>query len=90
MSAGDAALPRIRPEIVLRPAGAEALVHDPVSGRVHVLNALAARILGRLDGTTALAAIVDEIVAATGAPRERVRADVDLCYEGFIRNGLIR
>jgi hypothetical protein len=33
-----------------RAAGSEELVYDPPSGRVHVLNATAARVLARCDG----------------------------------------
>ena len=82
------AAPRARPDLDVRAAGGETLVHDPVNGKVHVLNASAARILQRCDGTTTLATIVDEIVAATGAPRERVERDLARIYADFTAKGL--
>ena len=77
-----AAAPAARVDLDVRPAGDETLVHDPASGQVHVLNAMAARILTACDGRTPLARIVDDLVAATGAERERVAADVArICAE---------
>jgi PqqD family protein of HPr-rel-A system len=84
-----ALLPTARPELDVRPAGGETLVHDPTSGKVHVLNGLAARILARCDGTTSVAAVVDEIVAGTGAPRERVALDVTRLCDDFRALGLV-
>lgn len=83
------ATPRARPDLDVRPAGGESLVHDPASGKVHVLNAMAARILQRCDGATALSTIAEEIVASTGAPRERVEIDVTRVCEDFRSKGLL-
>ena len=82
---------RLRTEdgIEVRTAGDESLVHNPATGKIHVLNGTAAHILQRCDGATTLAAIVDDLAAATGASHDRIVADVvALCYD-FREKGLV-
>jgi hypothetical protein len=64
-------------------------VHDPATGKVHVLNAMGARVLAGCTGTTTLAAIVDDIVTETGAERTRVATDVLAVCDDFQTQGLI-
>jgi coenzyme PQQ synthesis protein D (PqqD) len=84
-----AAMPSVARNLDVRAAGNESLVHDPATGKVHVLNGVAARILGRCDGTTPLSRIVDEVAAATGADRDRVAGDVLQIYADFRDKGLL-
>jgi hypothetical protein len=83
------ARPLASPGLVVRAAGNESLVHDPVTGKVHVLNAMAARILHRCDGTTSLAEIVDELFADGAVPRERIAGDVAAVCDAFHAKGLL-
>ena len=73
----------------VRAAAGESLVHDPATGKVHVLNAMAARVLGMCDGTTALSSIVDDLVAATGVERDRAAGDVLAVCSDFRTKGLV-
>jgi hypothetical protein len=73
----------------VRAAGSESLVHDPSTGKVHVLNATGARVLAGCNGSTTLASIVDQIVTTTGADRARVASDVLAVCEDFRAQGLI-
>lgn len=57
--------------------GTETLVHDTVHRKVHVLNASAARILELCDGKRDVETITGAISAETGAPHDRVRADIE-------------
>jgi hypothetical protein len=81
--------PRATAGLEVRPAGSESLVHDPSTGKVHVLNAMGARVLAGCNGSTTLASIVDQIVTATGAERARVANDVLTVCEDFRVQGLI-
>ncbi|HEY5341870.1 MAG TPA: PqqD family protein [Candidatus Aquilonibacter sp.] len=83
------AMPKCVPGLEIRPAGGEQLVHDPVTGRIHVLNAMAGRVLTRCDGTTTLAQIVAEIVASTSAEAARVERDIVSVCADFREKGLI-
>lgn len=83
------AMPRAAAGLEIRTAGGETLVHDPATGKVHVLNAMGARVLARCTGTTALSSVVEEIVGATGAERGRVAEDVIAVCEAFRSQGLI-
>lgn len=81
--------PRAATGIDVRPAGTDTLAYVPATGRVHVLNTLAARVLLRADGSTSVAEMVDDIVAATGADRERVSRDVIAVFADFRSRGLV-
>ena len=73
----------------IRTAGGESLVHDPATGKVHVLNGTAARVLGMCDGTHTLASIVEHLVATTNVERDRAAADVTAVCDDFRANGLL-
>jgi hypothetical protein len=81
--------PRATPGLEVRTAGSESLVHDPSTGKVHVLNAMGARVLAGCTGTSTLASIVDDIVTSTGAERARVTSDVLAVCDDFRAQGLI-
>ena len=81
--------PLAAPGIDVRPAGTETLAYLPESGRVHVLNMFAARVLLRSDGATTIAAMVDDIVSVTGAERDRVARDVVAICADFRSRGLL-
>jgi hypothetical protein len=81
--------PRAALGIDVRPAGADTLAYVPATGRVHVLNTLAARVLLRADGATSVAEMVDDIIAVTGADRDRVSRDVLAVFADFRSRGLL-
>jgi hypothetical protein len=81
--------PRCTPGLEIRSAGSEQLVQSPATGHVHVLNALAARVLKRCDGETPLRRIVDELVAATSVDKARAERDVLSVCADFQAKGLI-
>jgi PqqD family protein of HPr-rel-A system len=64
--------------------GNEVLVHDPRHEKVHVLNAIAARILDLCDGETAPATIADRLSHEYGADRSVVERDVDAMLQEFV------
>lgn len=83
------ATPQSTPGLEIRSAGSEQLVHSSATGHVHVLNALAGRVLMRCDGKTPLRDIVDELVALTDVDRRRAERDVlDVCAD-FRAKGLV-
>lgn len=84
-----AAAPRSAPGLALRAAAGEVLVHDPATGRIHILNRTGARVLRACDGTRTLAAIVDDLVSETGAERSGVASDVLAVCDSFRSQGLI-
>jgi hypothetical protein len=73
----------------IRSAGSEQLVQNSATGQIHVLNALAGLILERCDGSTTLARIVDEIVAAKDIDRAAAARDVVTVCKDFRGKGLI-
>jgi hypothetical protein len=83
------ATPRAAAGLEIRAAGGEQLVHDPITGSVHVLNATAGRVLSQCDGLTTLAQMVDELVAATNVDAARAARDVISVCADFRRKGLI-
>lgn len=82
-------MPQAVPGIDVRPAGLDTLAYDPATGRVHVLNAFAARVLLRSDGATPLSSMIDDIVSATGADRARVERDVIAIFADFRSKDLL-
>jgi hypothetical protein len=63
--------------------GNEVLVHDTLHEKVHVLNAVAARILDLCDGETAPATIAAHLSREYGADRSVVEHDVEAMVEQF-------
>jgi hypothetical protein len=84
------ATPRIAPGLEIQAAAGEQLVHDAATGRIHVLNAAAGRVLARFDGTTSLAQIVEDLVTTTGVDADRAARDVVRVCADFRDQGLIR
>lgn len=82
-------MPRAAAGIDVRPAGSETLAYHPATGRVHVLNTFAARVLLRSDGATPLSTMIDDIVAVTGAERARVARDVVAIFADFRSKDLL-
>jgi PqqD family protein of HPr-rel-A system len=83
-------MPQAMAGLETRAAGSEELVYDPPSGRVHVLNATAARVLARCDGATTLAQVVGELVAATHVDPARAERDIIRVCGDFRAKGLLR
>ena len=81
--------PRAIPGLVIRETAGEVLVHDPATGKIHILNQSGALVLRACDGAHSLEAIVDDLVAQTGAERARVTIDVATACDAFRAQGLI-
>jgi hypothetical protein len=81
--------PRAVPGLVIRKTAGEVLVHDPASGKIHILNESGALVLRACDGDHSLEAIVNDLVAQTGADRARVSIDVAAACDAFRAQGLI-
>lgn len=75
--------PNQAPDLEIRTAGDEVLVHDTKHGEVHVLNASAGRILQLCDGTRTVEEITVAVANAFLTDTERVRPDVDASLEEF-------
>lgn len=67
-------------------AGRDVLVHDPDRGKIHVLNATAAKVLEACDGATGVHEIAQRI-----APENQTEAaqDIERIVEEFRRLGLL-
>jgi len=83
------ALPVAAECIEVRAMGSEALVHDVLRKKVHVLNASAARIFALCDGTRDAEKIAGLMSSQTGEPQERMLRDVARALETFARLELI-
>jgi PqqD family protein of HPr-rel-A system len=83
-------LPAAVEPLEVRRAGNDVFVHDVSAGKIHVLNATAAKVLEACDGSMILESLVQSLCAQTGAPRERVEADVRSVLERFASLGLVR
>lgn len=77
-----------RPDVSLQLVGREAILHDVVGGRAHVINASAARVWELCDGRS-----LDDLLVAFAEPYGRapdeVRADVERVIAGFRRLGVL-
>ena len=67
----------------VRQTGTDVIVHDPGNEQIHVLNRSAGAVLALCDGAHDLEAIAASLCAATGAPPERVRPDVEAALATF-------
>jgi PqqD family protein of HPr-rel-A system len=77
-------------DLEYRTAGNDVIVHDPLTERVHVLNATAAYILRACDGKRSAAAIAHELSARTGVSSARTLPDVERALAQFSELHLIR
>ncbi len=77
-----------RADVTLQRVGREAILHDGLAGRAHVINASAARVWELCDGRP-----FDELLTAFAAPygldSDDVRADVERVLTGFRDLGLL-
>jgi PqqD family protein of HPr-rel-A system len=76
--------PKKIPELQTAMVGNEVLVHDTLHEKVHVLNAVAARILDLCDGETAPATIAALLSREYGVDTAVVERDVDATLEQFV------
>ncbi len=83
--------PAARSDVLLRPMGAEWVLYDPDSRRIHVLNLSAALTWSALDGERTLEAVAEEICTemAEVPDQERVLDDVRAAVERFREEGLL-
>jgi hypothetical protein len=82
-------MPQRTPGIEIRSAGSEQLVQSPATGHIHVLNALAGRLLMRCDGATTIRDLVTELVETTTVDQARAELDVLSVCASFRSKGLI-
>ena len=91
------AAPSIAPEARPRLPRGVRLVHNEAQGgwvllapeRVFKADAIAAEVVKRCTGEATLAAIVDDLAATFGAPRERVLTDVSALLQGLADKKLL-
>jgi hypothetical protein len=79
---------RARADVELRIVGREAILHDPVAAKTHVVNATAARVWELCDGRS-LTALVDEFATGYGRAPADLRPDVQRIVDHFARLGLL-
>jgi hypothetical protein len=79
---------RARADVELRVVGREAILHDPVAARTHVVNATAARVWELCDGRS-LSALVDAFATGYGRAAADLRPDVLRIVDHFGRLGLL-
>lgn len=83
-----AAGPMARSDVTLQQVGREAILHDGVNGKAHVINGSAARLWELCDGRS-----LDELVTAFaglyGRAPETVADDVERTLTGFRTMGLL-
>jgi pyrroloquinoline quinone biosynthesis protein D len=92
-----AAAPSIQPEARPRLPRGVRLEHNDARGgwvlqapeRVFEANQIAAEVLKRCTGEASFAAIVDDLAATFGAPRERVEVDVATLLQGLADKKLL-
>lgn len=81
--------PRARTDLWLEVFDGEAVVRDPATGRLFVLNPSATMLWPRFDGSTSVAALAEELAAAFAAPAEQVRSDVERLVADLAAMGLL-
>lgn len=79
---------RARPDVEIRVVGREAILHDPVARRTHVVNTTAARVWELCDGR-AVPELVAAFAAGYGRQPDDVRTDVEQILGHFDRLGLL-
>ena len=77
------------PQLEIRRAGADVLVHDAAHEKVHVLNETAAYVLARCNGSRSAQHIADALSTATGADPVVVLRDVEVILQEFERLQLV-
>ncbi len=81
--------PARREGVWLRRAGAEVVLYDSQSSRVHLVNDAAAAIWDLCDGDTEPAEMIEAICQLSGMPRPIVVEDVERILNEFTTAGLI-
>jgi PqqD family protein of HPr-rel-A system len=81
--------PTARAGVTLERVGAEAVLHDPRSGRAHVINGSAARLWELCDGSRDLNALSADFGASYGMDAALVRTDVEGLIAGLRSLGLL-
>lgn len=77
------------PQILVESVDEATLLRDPRSGGSVILNNSAGMLWGFLDGETPIAAIIDDVVDATGLEREAIAEDVLAAIRQFGRAGML-
>jgi hypothetical protein len=87
----DSALskPRARGEVLCREVDDGFILYDPRKEKAHSLNASAAYVWDRLDGSQSLAEIAESLKAFPGAAGRDLLKDVLDAVEGFRREDLL-
>ena len=69
-------VPRFRAEVIAVPIEEEAVLYEEDTGGLHRLDPVALTVCALFDGQRPLEVVIDELVAAYGAPKRVVEADV--------------
>ena len=80
--------PIARPDVTLQQVGREAILHDAVNGKAHVINGSAARLWELCDGRP-LDNLVTAFASLYGRVPETVADDVQRTLAGFRAMGLL-
>ena len=78
-----------RADVTVQEVGGDTILTDPIAGRTHVINATAAWIWARLDGSTSTAQIATELAGAFSVEPERALNDVERITASFDSLGLL-
>ena len=81
--------PQRRSDVIAERIGQETILRDPIKNLVHVINASAAWIWERLDGTSSVEEIASELAGRHGLAAEDARRDVTSVTDAFRELGLL-
>lgn len=83
-------VPRFRDDVVAVPVKDEAVLYEEETGLLHQLDPIATIVCSLFDDKTALAEVVDQLVAAFAVDRDVIEGDVLRLVHEFGRLGLFR
>jgi hypothetical protein len=89
MSTLPAVLPERGPRLLAVVLDGEEVVYDPVRREAHLLNPTASMLLGRCDGRTETARLIEELQATFGADPATIEADVGAALADFTARQLV-
>ena len=81
--------PKGRGDVLCREMDDGVILYDPVEGKVHSLNPVAAYIWDALDGKQSLADISEGLLAISKIDPKDIAGDVEQAVDTFIKEGLL-
>lgn len=86
---GEDVVPEPRPTVAWEVLDGEAVLYEEDSGTVHLLDRVGTLVWSCFDGLADVATIVDDLVDAFGADRDRIEADVTALVADLGVRGLL-